>query len=240
MKKKIAVGLSGGVDSSVAAYLLRRQGYQVVGFTLKFLPQDNRCCDLDSLYQAQRLCQKLDIPHYVLDVNDLFEKAIVRDFVDKYLQGLTPNPCALCNRFIKFGFFFDKLKALKCDYLATGHYARIGKARGRFYLKCGKDKKKTQEYFLSLINPHVLPHVIFPLGNYTKERVKNIALQEKLLFKERKESQDICFVTERPYSKFISQHIQDAARYQGALRHVNGKLLGTHKGIYCFTYGQRE
>jgi tRNA-specific 2-thiouridylase len=240
MNKRIAVGLSGGIDSSFTAYLLKRKGYDVVGFTLKFLPQDNRCCDLDSLYQAQRLCQKLDIPHYVLDVNDLFNKAIVRDFIDKYLQGLTPNPCALCNRFIKFGFFFEKLKELQCDYLATGHYARIAKVKGRFLLRCAKDTKKSQEYFLSLINPHVLPHLIFPLGNCTKEYVKKIAAKEKLLFKERKESQDICFVTEKPYSKFIAEHIQDVARYQGVIRHVNGEILGTHKGIYCFTYGQRE
>ncbi|MDD5194755.1 MAG: tRNA 2-thiouridine(34) synthase MnmA [Candidatus Omnitrophica bacterium] len=240
MKTKIAVGLSGGIDSSFAAYLLKRKGYDVVGFTLKFLPRDNRCCDLDSLYQAQRLCQKLDIPHYVLDVDDLFNKEIVRYFINSYLQGLTPNPCAFCNRLIKFGLFFEKAKALGCDYLATGHYARIVKLRGRYSLQEAKDKKKSQEYFLSLINPQILPRLIFPLGNYTKGRVKIISAKEKLLFKERKESQDICFVTEKPYSKFIAQHLQDTRCYEGAVRHVNGNILGKHKGIYCFTYGQRE
>ncbi|MFH1877158.1 MAG: tRNA 2-thiouridine(34) synthase MnmA [Candidatus Omnitrophota bacterium] len=239
-KKKIAVGLSGGVDSSVAAYLLKRQGWEVVGFTLKFNPQDNRCCDTESLYQVKRLAAMLDIMHYTLDVNDVFSEGVVRYFLDSYLTGLTPNPCVFCNRLIKFGTFFDKAKSLGCEHLATGHYVRLVKRSGRYLFRQARDKKKSQEYFLSLVNPSILPRLVFPLGNYQKETVKTIAREKNLLFKERKESQDVCFVPQKSYASFIKQHISIPGMYQGVIRHVNGQVLGHHKGIYYFTYGQRE
>ncbi|MEI8348603.1 MAG: tRNA 2-thiouridine(34) synthase MnmA [Candidatus Omnitrophota bacterium] len=239
MKKKIAVGLSGGIDSSFAAYLLVRQGWDVVGFTLKFYPQENRCCDLDSLYEAQRLCHKLGIPHYVIDAGELFKKEIIAYFIESYLKGMTPNPCAFCNRFIKFGYFLEKAKSLGIDYVATGHYARIAKKKDVFLLKRAKDNKKSQEYFLSLIKPAVLGKLVFPLGNYLKEEVKKIVQKEKVIFKPRKESQDICFVEEQSYAHFIEKNTCDFKRYEGDIRHVNGTALGKHKGIYRFTYGQR-
>ena len=240
MKKRIAVGLSGGVDSSLAAYLLKRGGWDVVGFTLKFYPEENRCCDLDSLDQARRLCYKLNIPHYILDVGELFHKEIIDYFIDSYLQGLTPNPCAYCNRLIKFGSFLEKLKSLGINYLATGHYARLVKRGGTYLLKSGKDSKKSQEYFLALLNRSVLQHLVFPLGNYTKSEVKRIAKSKKIIYKERGESQDVCFVNEKCYPEFIEKNCKDYHKYSGQIKHVSGEVLGRHKGIYYYTYGQRS
>jgi tRNA-specific 2-thiouridylase len=238
-KSKVAVGLSGGIDSSFAAYLLKKQGYDVCGFTLKFYPRDNRCCDLDGLYQAQRLCSKLDIPHYTIDTTDFFKKEIVDYFITSYLSGLTPNPCSFCNRLVKFGYLFEKIRAMGFDYLSTGHYANIVKRKKYLLLKCAKDIVKSQEYFLSLIKPEILAHLIFPLGSYTKDKVKKISQKEKLMFQERKESQDICFVKEKQYYNFIEKTLKDPQNYYGNICHVNGKILGRHKGIYYFTYGQR-
>jgi len=239
MKKKIAVGLSGGLDSSVAAYLLKKKGYDVVGFTLKFYPEENRCCDLDSLYQAQRLCYYLRIPHYTLDVKDLFKNEIIDYFIDNYLNGFTPNPCAYCNRLIKFGLFLEKIKSFGIDYLATGHYAKVLKRGNSFFLKKAKDSNKSQEYFLSLVKPSVLKHIIFPLADLTKEQVIKIAQTKKIMFKERKESQDVCFINDKSYYEFIEDNVPNYYKYKGDIKHINGKVLGQHKGIYHYTYGQR-
>jgi len=240
MKKRIAVGLSGGVDSSFAAYLLKKKGWDVVGFTLKFYPEENRCCDLDSLDQARRLCYKLNIPHYVLDVGELFNKEIIDYFINSYLQGLTPNPCAYCNRLIKFGSFLEKLKSLGINHLATGHYARLVRKGRTYLLKSGKDSKKSQEYFLALLNPSVLKHLVFPLGNYTKREVKRIVNVKKIIHKERGESQDVCFIREKSYPEFIEKNRNDYYKYSGQIKHVSGEILGRHKGIYRYTYGQRS
>ncbi len=239
MKKRIAVGLSGGVDSSLAAYLLKKSGWDVVGFTLKFYPRENRCCDLDSLDQARRLCYKLDIPHYVLDVGVLFKKKVIDYFINSYLQGLTPNPCVYCNRSIKFGAFLQKVRSLGINYLATGHYARLVKKDGKYLLKRGKDSKKSQEYFLAMLAPAALKHLVFPLGNYTKEEAKRIAKSRKIIHKERKESQDVCFINDKEYPEFIEENTADYYKYSGRIRHIKGDFLGRHKGIYYYTYGQR-
>jgi tRNA-specific 2-thiouridylase len=240
MKEKIAVGLSGGIDSSFAAYLLNKEGFQVIGFTLKFYPEENRCCDLDSLYQAQRLCHKLGIPHYTIDVRDLFKREIINYFIESYLQGLTPNPCSFCNRLIKFGYLLKKIQSLGITYLATGHYVRIKKKDKKAFLAMAKDKKKSQEYFLSLIEPFSLNHLIFPLGEYTKGEVREITHREKLIFKERSESQDICFIKDGSYPKFIEDSISNLEHYRGKIKYIKGGILGTHRGIYNFTTGQRE
>jgi len=240
MKKRVAIGLSGGIDSSVAAYLLKKQGYNITGFTLKFYPQENRCCDLDSLYQARRLCHKLDIPHYTLDMGEIFKKEIIDYFIRSYLEGLTPNPCAYCNRLIKFGLFFQKIKSLGFKYLATGHYANITYSKGAYYFKRALDCKKSQEYFLSLVDPNVLKYLIFPLGKYKKSLVKKIAKDKNIFFKERKESQDACFVNNRYYPEFINENLPGNSDYAGNIRHLEGEVLGRHKGIHYYTYGQRS
>ena len=239
-KKKVAVGLSGGVDSSVAAYLLKKKGFDVVGFTLKFFPKENRCCDLESLNQAQRLCAKLNIPHYSLDVKEVFNEDIIKYFVDSYTAALTPNPCVFCNRLIKFGLFLDKVKVFDVDYLATGHYVRLGKLKGNLVFRQAKDKNKSQEYFLSLVKPEKLNHLLFPLASYTKPKVKQIPKKNKLIFKERGESQDVCFVGDKSYIQFIKESVDNSKDYHGNICHVNGEVLGKHKGYYNYTYGQRS
>ena len=239
MAKKIAIGLSGGVDSSVAAYLLKKRGFDLVGFTLKFYPEANAYCDRESLYQAERLCSKLDIPHYSVDVTELFKKEIVDSFINSYLDGLTPNPCVWCNRLIKFGFILEEAKSFGADYLATGHYARIARKGNLYFLKKNKDERKTQEYFLSLLKPSMLKHIIFPLANYTKEEVKRIARKEKIFFKPRKESQDVCFIQGRRYPEFIEDNAPRDCKHEGVIKHIDGQVLGKHKGIYHYTYGQR-
>lgn len=240
MKKKVAIGLSGGIDSSVSAYLLKKRGFEVIGFTLKFHPRQNRCCDLDSLNRAKRLCYELDIPHYTISAGQLFKKEIIDYFIDSYLKGLTPNPCVYCNRLIKFGLFWEKVKSFNIDYLATGHYARLGQRGGGYFLRTNKDLKKTQEYFLCLVKPRVLKNIIFPLANYTKKQVKKIALKNKIVFKLRKESQDLCFAENRSYAEFIKDNISKAVDYCGDIVHIKGKVLGRHRGIYNYTYGQRS
>ena len=239
-KKRVAVGLSGGVDSSVATYLLKKKGFDVVGFTLKFFPKENRCCDLESLNQAQRLCAKLDIPHYSLDVKEVFNEDIVKYFVDSYITALTPNPCAFCNRLIKFGLFLDKVKVFDVDYLATGHYVRLGKLKGKPIFRQAKDKSKSQEYFLSLVKSDRLSHLIFPLADFTKPKVKQIAKKNKLIFKDRGESQDVCFVTDKSYIEFIKESVANPKDYCGNICHINGEVLGKHEGYYNYTYGQRS
>ncbi len=239
MRRKVAVGLSGGIDSSVAAYLLKRKGLGVVGFTLKFYPQENRCCDLDSLYQAQRLCHALDIPHYVIDTGELFKKEVINYFIDSYLKGLTPNPCSYCNRLIKFGSFLEKIRSLGIDYLATGHYVRLVKKNNTYLFKKSKDTKKTQEYFLSLVNPAILKFLLFPLADYTKQKVKRIARDKGIIFKPRKESQDVCFIQDKNYPDFIEENTPDYQRYAGRIKHTSGDILGKHKGTYYYTLGQR-
>jgi tRNA-uridine 2-sulfurtransferase len=239
-RKKVAIGLSGGVDSSVAAYLLVEQGYEVTGFTLKFFPQKNRCCDLDSLYQAQRLCDSLNIAHYTLDAGEVFKKEIIDYFIRSYRDALTPNPCAYCNRLVKFGYFFEKIKALNIDYLATGHYACLDKLNGNLVFKKNKDKKKTQEYFLSLVKPSILPQLIFPLWQYSKDQVKAIARDKKIIFSAKKESQDVCFINGSTYPNFIEEHSREQVFVPGAIIHIDGKILGRHKGIHHYTYGQRS
>lgn len=237
--KKIAVGLSGGIDSSTAAYLLKEQGWDVVGFTLKLTPYENSCCDLESLRAIKKLSRALDINHYVLDATDIFRKDIVDYFIKSYLDGTTPNPCAYCNRLIKFGLFLEKIKSFDIDYLATGHYAKIVKEENTTYIKKNKDDKKTQEYFLSLVKPEVLKHIVFPLAEYTKKEVKDIARKNNIIFQERGESQDVCFVQGKDYPEFIQGNVDNCSKYSGKIKHLDGTYLGEHRGIYNFTYGQR-
>lgn len=238
--KKVAVALSGGVDSGTAAYLLKKEGWEIEGFTLKFCAKDNRYSDFESIEQARSLCAKIGISHQIIDACRLFQKKVIRYFIKSYQQGLTPNPCVFCNRHIKFGLLFDKIKSLGFTYLATGHYASIIEEAGSLFLSPAKDAGKSQEYFLALIPPAILKNLIFPLADYTKDQVREISRKENLIFKERKESQDVCFINNRTYPQFIEANLESRGQYQGNIRHVSGDILGRHKGIYYFTRGQRS
>lgn len=236
MKKKIAVALSGGTDSGYAACILKERGWDVYGFTLDLGVEGF----IQRINEARDLCRRLSIPHFVIDSRQDFQKKIIDYFTESYLKGLTPNPCVYCNEKIKFGVLFSKIKLFGLKYLATGHYARITR-KGKFsLLRCGKDKKKTQEYFLARIPARVLPHLVFPLGDYCKEQVKLRMRRKGLADKGKGESQDICFIKNSKLSSFIAARIDDADKYRGEIRHIKGKVLGKHKGIYNFTYGQRN
>ncbi len=235
MKKKIALALSGGADSGLAAYILKKKGWQVTGFTLKLYSG----CNDQGVIQAKRICDFLKINHHTLDIQDLFKKQVVNYFIKSYLEGLTPNPCTFCNLRIKFGFLLDKVKAMGIDCLATGHYARLVKKNSSILIRQAKDKKKSQEYFFALVPQKVFNNVVFPLGELTKQEVKTMGIEQKIFRSFQKESQDVCFVKNSCYSEFIEANVIDSYQYTGDILHVSGKKIGRHMGIYRYTYGQR-
>ncbi|HTY08465.1 MAG TPA: tRNA 2-thiouridine(34) synthase MnmA, partial [Candidatus Edwardsbacteria bacterium] len=239
---KVAAAMSGGVDSSVAAALLAARGFTVTGLTMKLFcysgaDRATSCCSLDSIDAARQAAGKLGIPHYVVDCEREFERDVVDRFVDEYQCGRTPNPCVACNQTIKFGLLLDKARALGCDYLATGHYARIKQHQGRPALARGSDEKKDQSYFLWPLTRETLSHVMFPLGGLTKQQVRAKARQLDFSSADRPESQEICFVQDGTYADFLKQRI---TAVPGEIVDVKGTLLGRHNGIINYTIGQRE
>ena len=242
MRKKVLVALSGGVDSSVSAFLLKKEGYDVIGVTMCFGIKtfDNkvRCCGLSAIEDAKNVCLKIGIPHYVLDFSKYLEEKVISKFVSEYLDGRTPNPCIDCNRFLKFGLLHEKAIAFGCDYLATGHYAKIEKKNGQFFLKKAKDKFKDQSYFLYPIKKEKLKLIIFPLEDLTKEETRKIAYDLDLPVKDKPQSQDICFVKDKNYHNLILEKTKNFI--PGDIVDLNGKILGRHKGIFFYTIGQRE
>ncbi|RKY38697.1 MAG: tRNA 2-thiouridine(34) synthase MnmA [Candidatus Omnitrophota bacterium] len=234
-RERIAVALSGGVDSAYSAYLLKKEGKELVGVTFKlsFFKEEN-------IRKAQYVCNFLGIPHHLIDVNQEF-KNIIDYFVSSYLDGLTPNPCALCNQIIKFGKLLDYIRMLGCCYLATGHYCRLIKTeKGEIYLAKGRSMFNSQEYFLALTPKEKFNSVIFPLGDYTKEEVKRNIQKEGFYPFPIEESKEVCFIGNSTYKDFIRKRILRDGDYSGQIKHHNGKVLGTHQGVYFFTYGQRE
>jgi len=228
--------MSGGVDSSVAAFLLKEQGFEVIGLTMR-LWADNRRAVAD----AKRVAAKLGIPHHVIDLHREFERDVIRYFCSEYMKGRTPNPCVVCNRKIKFGKLLEKAKALGADYLATGHYASIGRdaASGRYFIREAVDRSKDQSYFLFDLDQGRLRRMLFPLGGLTKSEVREIAKTAGFAkINEKPESQDICFVTGRDYRKFLRGRIKGIK--PGRVIDTGGKLMGAHKGIAFYTIGQRE
>lgn len=245
-KPKVAVGMSGGVDSSVAAALLKKQGYQVIGIFMHFWADPhytekisiaNKCCSLDAENDARRVAEMLDIPLYTINLDQDFKKYIVDNFLEQYQHGLTPNPCVLCNQFIKFGKFWQKAQALGCDFIATGHYAQIKKDKQCYHLLEGNDKAKDQSYFLYRLDKKILPHIIFPVGQYTKPQVRKLAAKFKLPVSEKRDSQEICFVPEKDHYEFLKRHLKLKA---GDIVSVDGKKLGRHQGLALYTIGQRK
>ncbi len=236
---KIAMAMSGGVDSSVSAALLKDDGHEVIGVTMRIMPADENTASAEST--AADVASRLGIPHYILDLRDVFERRIIDNFCRDYQLGRTPNPCILCNKFIKFGALRDKAKELGADYLATGHHARIEKDddSGRYLLKKGRDRMKDQSYFLCQIRQEYLKHTLFPIGHLTKDRVKRIAAERGFPSTSRPESQEICFIPDDDYKKFLEQYVPQVSR-PGKILDQGGRVLGKHQGIAGYTVGQRK
>lgn len=239
MGKRVAVAMSGGVDSSVAAYLLKRQGFDVVGVTLKLYPEVSRCCRLEDIEDARRVAHFLDLPHYIFDFTQDFKKEVVDYFAFEYMAGRTPNPCVICNQKIRFGLLMRQVWGMGGSYLATGHYAKVTKDNGVFYLAKAKDREKTQEYFLSFLSEEILKQVIFPLGDYKKDEIKRICHDVGLPLRPKKESQEACFVPSGDYVSFIKRYFGVDTR-TGTVVNSRGEPLGVHKGFLYYTIGQRR
>ena len=210
----VVVGMSGGVDSSVAAYLLKEQGYNVIGITMQIWQQENAdiiednggCCGLSAVYDAKRVCDMLSIPHYVLNFRDIFKNTVIDNFVSEYLQGRTPNPCIICNRYVKWEALLNRSLELGADYIATGHYARIEKLdNGRYAIKKSATTKKDQTYALYNLTQDQLAHTLFPIGEYEKEDIRKIAEEIGLIVAHKKDSQDICFIPDNDYGKYLEE-----------------------------------
>lgn len=267
-KKKVAVAMSGGVDSGVAAALLVKQGYEVTGFHLRLWKEsfsvkeltsygltsfENKCCDIKSLEAARKTAWRLGIPFYVLDFAQIFKKKVVDYFLKEYAAGRTPNPCVMCNKYIKFGEFLRYVRGLGFDYLATGHYARIweqmqnAKCKSQdenskfkiYHLLEAKDKTKDQSYFLYNLNQRQLAHILFPLGEYTKTEVRKLAKKWGLAVAERPESQEICFFPESDYRPFLQRQIPEKI-VSGEVVDTSGQVIGRHFGLPLYTIGQRH
>ena len=230
--RKVALALSGGVDSAFAARVLLKRGYTVEAFTLKIPFLSN-----GYLERASLLCGKLGITHHIIDVERKFKKDIVKYFIDSYLEGLTPNPCARCNHDIKFGLLFKETQKRGFDLFATGHYVSLMGKGGKFYIKKAPYENNSQEYFLALVSESVLKHCLFPLGKYSKEKaIEQIAQVSPFPVPS---SREVCFVRNKDYREFISSFIKDNSLYEGFIRYHDGRVLKRHNGIYNYTYGQR-
>ena len=246
-KKRVLLGMSGGVDSSVSAVLLQKQGYEVIGCTMRLWKLDdeqeeNSCCGSQAIYDAKKVCDQLEIPHYTINCKEEFKEKVVDNFVQEYKEGRTPNPCVECNRYLKFGVFYQKAKELSCDYIATGHYASIefSEKYQQYVLKKSKEEKKDQTYFLYSIPKEELEHIIFPLQNYTnKEEIRKIAEKNNLMVAQKKDSQEICFVPNNNYQNFLENYGY-YQRKKGNIVLKNGEILGQHQGLIYYTIGQRK
>ena len=236
MKKKVVLGMSGGVDSSVAAYLLKEAGYDVIGVTMNVID-----CSITSVNDARLIADKLDIPFHVLDFKGLFERKVIDYFVNEYLKGRTPNPCVKCNKLIKFDEFLKKAKEMDANYIATGHYAKIERdnTTGRYLLKRSLDVKKDQTYVLYNMTQYQLEHTLMPLGSYTKEQIRNLAEKIGLKVHDKPDSQEICFIPDDDHGRFIKERVPDKVK-PGYFVDKQGNILGKHKGIVNYTVGQRK
>jgi tRNA-specific 2-thiouridylase len=257
--KTIAVAMSGGVDSSTVAALLRADGHNVIGLTMQLWNQrrlaghegmpeavQGRCCSLDDVYDARRVAETIGIPYYVVNQEQRFEDEVVRPFVSEYLSGRTPIPCSLCNNHLKFDQLLVVAKQIGADLLATGHYARVefDEVRGRWLLKRPTDRSKDQTYFLFGLTQEQLSRTLFPLGSLTKHQVRELARQHGLALAEKPDSQEICFVPGGDYKRFLDAYMEEQGESlpdtAGELVTTNGQVIGEHNGIHNFTVGQRK
>lgn len=244
---RVVVAMSGGVDSSVAAALLVEQGYDVVGMMMRLWSEEtvvggahNRCCTPDQMADARRIAAQLGIPFYVLDTKEVFRNTIVEFFVDQHRQGVTPNPCMECNRQIRFRYLLQNALAMDAQYLATGHYARVSQDNdGRFTLSKSADSHKDQSYVLSVLGQEQLSHALFPVGVYTKPEVRQIAARFGLPTASKQDSQDLCFIGDNNYRRFLTDHAPDVMVH-GSIVRKNGEVIGEHNGLVNYTIGQRK
>jgi tRNA-uridine 2-sulfurtransferase len=242
--KKIVLGMSGGVDSSVALYLLKKQGFEVIGVSLKFSHwrsnknklRENVCCSEKSIQRAKKVCQKYGTPHFIVDATKEFQNAVINYFVQELKNNFTPSPCLFCNRDVKIALLISFAKEQGIGLVATGHYAKVEKTGDKYCLLKAKNKKKDQSYFLAFLKKNNLKKLILPLGNYTYKQVKEIAKREKIKIPE-KTSQDLCFINEKNISQFIEKKL---SVNPGKIVNVKGDTLGEHNGLYFYTIGQRK
>jgi tRNA-specific 2-thiouridylase len=245
-RQRVLLGMSGGVDSSVAGYLLREQGYEVIGVTMKVWPQDcisraeDKCCGPQAIADARGVAHCLGIPHYVVDEADQFERLVIDYFSSEYQAGRTPNPCVMCNEKLKFGNLWSKATALNCDYIATGHYAIVEQSEGHAVLRKGLDPRKDQSYFLFSLRQPQLRRALTPLGKMTKPRIREIAHSLGLKVADKIDSQEICFVPGNDYKAFLRSHLGENEFHRGEIYDIEGNYLGEHQGIELFTIGQRR
>ncbi len=250
-KDKVLLAMSGGTDSSVAALLLKEQDCNIEGMTFRSydsisnacMEKESGCCNADSLFEAKKLAESLGFNHQIIDVRDVFEKTVIDNFINEYLSGLTPNPCVVCNKTIKWGKMIEEADKLNCKYLATGHYAQVVFENDRYFLRQGVDKTKDQTYFLWTLTQENLSRTIFPLGLLTKTEVRKIARKnnyEKLASK--RESQEICFIPDDDYRRFLRERMPDIDKKigQGDFINTSGNIIGKHRGFPFYTIGQRK
>ena len=246
MGKKALIAMSGGVDSSVAAYLMKEAGYDCIGVTMKLydnedigMEQEKTCCSLSDIEDARSVAVKLGIPYYVFNFKADFKEKVIDNFIESYRCGMTPNPCIECNRHLKFAHLWQKARELQCDVVVTGHYARITEDGQGYHLLKGKDSAKDQSYVLYSLTQEQLAHTCFPLGGYTKEEIRRIAEEQGFFNAAKKDSQDICFIPDGDYRSFIEKTTGQSSQ-PGDFVDKDGNVLGTHKGYYCYTIGQRR
>jgi len=239
MNKRVLLGMSGGVDSSASAVILKQKGYEVIGATMKLWDEG---CLFNHANDAKKVCDKLNIEHHIFDCQNQFKEHVVNDFIQCYQCGKTPNPCVECNKYLKFGEFNKIAEELECDYIATGHYAKVeySEKYNQYVLKKSKEEKKDQSYFLYRIPKEILPKIIFPLEDFSnKEEIRNIARENDLIVAEKSESQEICFITDNDYVGFIKNNSNNKFK-EGNIVNNKGEILGKHDGIINYTVGQRK
>lgn len=251
VKGKVLIAMSGGLDSSVAAILLQEQGYELIGATYRpwdsisraCMEKETGCCSVDAIFEAKNMAKKLGFDHHIIDFRKEFRETVINNFIDEYLNGRTPNPCVLCNAYIKWGDLLSKADELGCEYVATGHYAKIKNENNRLFLSKGIDKLKDQSYFLWMLSQENLKRTLFPLGNYQKTEIRKLAEQKGFTkIANKRESQEICFIPDNDYRRFLKEEVPELINKIGKGNFVStsGKILGKHNGYPFYTVGQRK